>query len=115
MNFPFVIIGHPEDNSDILSVDNDNVQAAYDATRYLISLGHERIGFVSGPPNLTVSKDRMTGYCKAIAEADLPSRGDWIVEGEFLQESGYRLQSRKSPGTADQLIDVPSGIGKIHG
>ncbi|HZG75312.1 MAG TPA: LacI family DNA-binding transcriptional regulator [Paenibacillus sp.] len=92
-DFPFAIIGRNEDYPDILTIDNDNVQASYDATRHLISQGHERIGFVSGPPNLIVSRDRLAGYSKAMREAGLPVRNDWIVEGEFLQESGYRAMS----------------------
>ena len=92
-DFPFAIIGRNEDYPDILTIDNDNVQASYDATRHLISQGHERIGFVSGPPNLILSRDRLNGYKKAMREASLPVRQDWIVEGEFLQESGYRAMS----------------------
>lgn len=90
--FPFILIGHYGDD-DILCVDNNNVQAAFDATAHLISQGHERIGFVSGPPNLTVSQDRLEGYKKALADNGLRSESEWIVEGEFLQESGYRAMS----------------------
>lgn len=89
--FPFVLIGHYDDG--ILCVDNDNVQAAYDATAHLISQGHERIGFVSGPPNLTVSLDRMEGYRKAMHDNRLKLQPEWIVECEFLQESGYHAMS----------------------
>ncbi|MFC5702450.1 LacI family DNA-binding transcriptional regulator [Cohnella faecalis] len=90
--FPFILIGHYGDD-DILCVDNDNIQASFDATMHLISQGHERIGFVSGPPNLTVSQDRLEGYRKALAENGLRMLSEWIVEGEFLQESGYRAMS----------------------
>ncbi|WP_159882690.1 LacI family DNA-binding transcriptional regulator [Paenibacillus puerhi] len=92
-NFPFVLIGRSEDHPDILSVDNDNVQAAYDVAKHLIAQGHKRIGFVSGPPNLIVSRDRLTGYKKAIDDAGLDFHNEWIVEGDFLQESGYRAMS----------------------
>ncbi|WP_281885260.1 LacI family DNA-binding transcriptional regulator [Paenibacillus sp. YYML68] len=91
-SFPFVLIGRSEDEA-ILTVDNDNEQAAYDVTKHLIQQGHRRIGFVSGPPNLIVSRDRLNGYKKALKDADIPFRKDWIVEGEFLQESGYRAMS----------------------
>lgn len=90
--FPFVLIGHYRDD-EILSVDNDNVQASYDATVHLIAQGHERIGFVSGPPNLTVSLDRLEGYKKALADHGLRMDPEWVMEGEFLQESGYRAMS----------------------
>jgi DNA-binding LacI/PurR family transcriptional regulator len=90
---PFVLVGRSEKYPDLLSVDTDNVKAAYDATRHLISMGHERIGFVSGPTNLIVSRDRLEGYHKALQDAGLEARPEWIVEGEFLQESGYRAMS----------------------
>lgn len=37
-NYPFVLVGRSEKYPDLLSVDTDNVQAAYDATKHLISL-----------------------------------------------------------------------------
>ena len=92
-NFPFVLIGRYPGDDSVFCVDNDNVQAAYDATLHLIAQGHERIGFVSGPCDLIVSQDRLDGYRKALAEHGLPMRPEWIVEGEFLQESGYRAMS----------------------
>ncbi|MDB5053035.1 MAG: transcriptional regulator, LacI family protein [Bacilli bacterium] len=91
--FPFVLIGHYAEDEQVHCVDNDNIQAAYDATLHLISQGHERIGFVSGPPYLTVSQDRLTGYQKALVDHGLRMQPEWIVEGEFLQESGYRAMS----------------------
>lgn len=92
-DYPFVLVGRSDRYENILSVDNDNVMAAYDATNHLISMGHERIGFVSGPPNLIVSRDRLAGYRKALLNSGLEMRDEWIVEGEFLQDSGYRAMS----------------------
>lgn len=106
--FPTVLIGRTEGHSHILSVDNDNEQAAYDATQHLILQGHERIGFVSGPPALTVAHDRMKGYRRAMQEAGLSVRSEWIVEGEFLQQSGYRAMSFMM-----SLPERPSGLVAI--
>ncbi len=118
-DFPFAIIGRNEEYPDILTIDNDNVQASYDATRHLISQGHERIGFVSGPPNLIVSRDRLAGYTKAMREAGLALRPDWIVEGEFLQESGYRamslLMGLPERPTALVVIDDVVTFGIVRG
>ncbi|WP_429350985.1 LacI family DNA-binding transcriptional regulator [Paenibacillus sp. 4624] len=91
--FPFVLIGRSETHPNAPMVDNDNVQTAYDATQHLIAQGHTRIGFVSGPPDITLSHDRMRGYRKALEESGLTATNDWIVEGEFLQESGFRAMS----------------------
>ncbi|KIL42220.1 LacI family transcriptional regulator [Gordoniibacillus kamchatkensis] len=118
-HFPFVLVGRSEEHADILSVDNDNVQASYDATRHLISQGHRRIGFVSGPPNLVVSMDRLAGYRQALAEAGLASSPEWIVEGEFLQESGYQamsfFMSLPERPTAIVVIDDLVGFGVLRG
>ncbi|MFD2612654.1 LacI family DNA-binding transcriptional regulator [Paenibacillus gansuensis] len=117
--FPFVLIGRSADDPDIVSVDTDNVQAAYDAARHLIMQGHERIGFVSGPPNLMVSQDRLAGYRKALKEAGLETRDEWMVEGEFLQESGYRAMSfimnLPEPPTALVVTDDVVTFGVVRG
>ncbi|MFC4303956.1 LacI family DNA-binding transcriptional regulator [Cohnella boryungensis] len=117
--FPFVLIGRSESHPDILMVDNDNVRAAYDAASHLIAQGHERIGFVSGPNNLTLSHDRLRGYEQALAEASLPKRPEWIVEGEFLQESGFRamslVMSLPERPTALVVIDDNVAFGVLRG
>ena len=118
-NFPFVLVGRNEQYPDLLSVDTDNIQAAYDATRHLISFGHERIGFVSGPKNLMVSKDRLSGYHLAMKEAGLAVKSDWIVEDDFLQESGYRAMSffmnLPERPTALVVIDDVVSFGVLRG
>ncbi|MBP3964879.1 LacI family DNA-binding transcriptional regulator [Paenibacillus lignilyticus] len=92
-NFPFVLIGRSDEFPDVLSIDNNNIQAAYDATSHFIAQGHKRIGFISGPPNLVVSQDRLLGYKKALKEANLPFQQEWVLEGDLLQQSGYRAMS----------------------
>ncbi|MEK4252119.1 LacI family DNA-binding transcriptional regulator [Paenibacillus sp. FSL W7-1287] len=117
--FPTVLIGRTDEHPDILSVDNDNEQAAYEATRHLILQGHDRIGFVSGPPNLTVSLDRMAGYRRAMQEQGLELRPEWIVEGEYLQHGGYRamtfLMNLQERPSALVVIDDAVAFGVVHG
>ncbi|WP_372662018.1 LacI family DNA-binding transcriptional regulator [Cohnella sp.] len=116
---PFVLIGRSLDYENINSVDNDNIQAAYDATNHLIAQGQKRIGFVSGPARLAMTQDRMTGYTKALSEAGLPFRNGWVVEGEFLLESGYRamasIMSQPEPPTALVVIDDVVAFGVLKG
>ncbi|ANY65826.1 LacI family transcriptional regulator [Paenibacillus sp. BIHB 4019] len=118
--FPSVLIGRTDDsNPHILTVNNNNVQAAYDAAQHLILQGHERIGFVSGPRNLTVSYDRMEGYRQALANAGLKLNSEWVVEGEFLQESGFRamsfLMEMPDRPTALIVIDDVVAFGVLRG
>ncbi|WP_028544019.1 LacI family DNA-binding transcriptional regulator [Paenibacillus taiwanensis] len=89
--FPFVLVGRSEDFSDITSVDNDNIAASQAITRHLISLGHRRIAFVSGPFDLTVSKDRLDGFSKALLEAGIPFDRDYVYESAFTPESAAQI------------------------
>jgi DNA-binding LacI/PurR family transcriptional regulator len=47
--FPFSMIGHCNDNTDISYVDFDYANAVYDSVRYLYGLGHRRIDFINQP------------------------------------------------------------------
>ena len=53
-------------------VDNDNIQAGFDATEYFIKKGCSRIAFIGGPKKLFVTQDRLTGYEQALQEHNLP-------------------------------------------
>lgn len=63
------IIDHPQTHKYDL-VYSDDVQGAYDLTRYLISLGHRHICYV-GNTRLPWFARCYEGYCKAMTESDL--------------------------------------------
>ena len=66
----------------------DNQTGGQLATRHLISLGHRRIGCITGPSMLTPSADRVLGYREAMDEADIPAKPEWIVAGDFRPAGG---------------------------
>jgi LacI family transcriptional regulator, galactose operon repressor len=68
----------------------DNVRAAYQATQYLISLGHRRIALVAGRLDLSTGLDRAEGFRKALEDSHLPVRGEYFKRGDFKPESGFR-------------------------
>jgi LacI family transcriptional regulator len=61
----------------------DNVRASRDLTRHLVGLGHHRIGFVSGLPNISTASERLRGYRAALREAGLSAEPDLIRPGAF--------------------------------
>lgn len=86
--------------ADVPSVDVDNAQGAYVATRHLIELGHRRIGHISNAPfKYTAPCARLEGYQKALSEAGIAYDDTLVREGEFTDDSGY------SPMLA--LLDLP--------
>ena len=68
----------------------DDTLAACEMTKYLISQGHERIGFVSGPENLLTSSMRLNGYRQALEEAGISFIPEFVAEGNFTFESGEK-------------------------
>ncbi|WUI09015.1 LacI family DNA-binding transcriptional regulator [Micromonospora sp. NBC_00421] len=59
------------------------------ATQYLLGLGHGRIGFIAGPPQLMCSRARMDGYRAALDAAGLAVDDRLVRPGNFYHESGY--------------------------
>lgn len=90
---PVVVVGRPT-QADVCYVDNDNVRLAADVVRFLIGLGHERIGFINGPLEFTVSVDRLRGYESAMQEAGYPPMPEWVVVSDFSKEGGREAASR---------------------
>ena len=61
------------------------------ATSHLLSLGRRRIAFIGSSQEPHSFEDRLTGYRKALARAEIPIDQKLIVLGEFHQQSGYIL------------------------
>jgi len=102
--FPLVVIGKME-NKDIAQVDIDNFSAAGEVVNYLANLGHKKISMIiHGPLAYYAVKNRLEGYKKALAGNGIPVRDDYIVQGNFSEESGYaamqKLLSLKDRPTA---------------
>lgn len=70
----------------------DNFAAAYEATRYLINLGHRHIAHITAtmPYEETVHdvQHRYNGYVQALQEAGIGLDARLVVQGNLLQQSG---------------------------
>lgn len=118
-DFPFVVIGKPfKDDENISYVDNDNFKAGKEVTEYLIQLGHERIGFIGGNLDLVVTVERLLGYEKALRNSGISYEDEYIVNDEFLRESGQdavkELLSLKKPPTAMVVADDLMALGVLN-
>ena len=72
----------------------DNEQAGYEATRYLIDLGHRLIACVTGPSQLTPSAQRVNGYRRALQEAGIAFNPDYLTGGDFQLDGGEQATGR---------------------
>lgn len=66
-------------------------QGGYDVTKYLISMGHHKIGVIGGEKDNIHTQKRLLGYQRALFENQLLYNPEWICYGEWKRESGYEL------------------------
>ncbi|MDR2378055.1 MAG: substrate-binding domain-containing protein [Bifidobacteriaceae bacterium] len=82
-----------------------NFAGGLSATEYLISLGHRKIGIVTGDQYLNCSQERLDGYRAALARAGMPVGGDYIRFGNFQADGG-----RAGADSLLSLADPPTAI-----
>jgi LacI family transcriptional regulator len=69
----------------------DNVRGAQDCVRHLIRTGYRTIAIITGPLELGVARERLRGYEEGLREAGIEISKELILEGDFRENSGYRL------------------------
>jgi LacI family transcriptional regulator len=90
-NLPVVVLDRRVCSAQVDVVRGDSHDGAYQLVRHLLSLGHRRVAVLSGPKDVSTAEDRVVGYCRALEEAGLAIRADWVRYGKFSQESGYEM------------------------
>jgi LacI family transcriptional regulator len=99
-NFPLILIDHQGIGPDCPAVGAANWQGGFTATEYLIKLGHQRIGFITGWMDLGCALDRLDGYRSALRTNHIPDAPELIYEGTFFQPDGFN--------GASILLDLPN-------
>lgn len=88
MDIPYVRIAPENDRASVPSVVTDDREAAQRMTRYLLELGHTRIGFIQGDPEHGSSRQREAGCREALQQAGIELRDAWVQPGRYTYRSG---------------------------
>lgn len=95
----------------------DNQTAVSEMVSYLAEKGHERIGFIQGPRELTVSRSRFAAYRETLDRLGLPRDPSLVAEGNFSIQGGMeaakQLQEVGEP-TAILAANDLMAIGAIR-
>jgi LacI family transcriptional regulator len=86
---PCVIVDRIGQDDVYPNVATDNVDATYQGTRYLLSLGHKHIVLAVNSPNLWNTQERILGFEKAIREAN--AKGEVRDVGMTVEEARMSL------------------------
>ena len=107
---PLVLIENYIPGQALPCVIGDNFTAGYTVTRHLLSLGHQAVALLQGPPKYSSLVDRLRGCLAAAAEARILIPVEWMpppLGGTF--QRGY-LQMREIL----KLPERPTAVVAMH-
>ena len=126
-NIPAVVVYAFSKAHRFTSVVIDDEKGGYDMTKYLISLGHRRIGVIAGTMDNLHTQRRSLGYQKALYEdqilynPDLIRYANWkrlsgYSEAEYLVKKGvtaiFCMNDNMAAGCYDYLYDHDLKVGQ---
>jgi LacI family transcriptional regulator len=95
LGIPVVLVSSASPEYGLPFVKVDDEAAAHDMTAFLVAKGHRRIALITGSSGDPIAGlPRIQGFRRAMAEAGLEVRDEWIEEGDFHYRSGKRAMER---------------------
>ncbi len=114
---PIILTDNNSFDKSIPSVTIDNFNGVVDSIDYLWSLGHKRIGFISGMLDSNACNARLNGYIGALNSHGLSEDKELIYKGDYSYESGEEgakhLMSIAKPPTAIMCANDSMAIGAM--
>lgn len=108
-NFPIVLVDRYLRGIQASSVSTNNMKAAEEATEYLISLGHQRIAYITLPyDGTTVLEDRMKGFQLAHTKQGVPLNPNYLFTNnacELAYKPTMKLELNKELNKIKQFIE----------
>lgn len=115
---PMVFVGNRLNDPNVHSVTSRAQDGAVQAVNYLVSLGHQDIGFIGGHYTQGIAVGRWLGYQEALLTNRLTIRPEYMVESELSRASGEaameRLLDLPHPPTAVLAANDLMAIGAIN-
>jgi LacI family transcriptional regulator len=115
---PIVAIDPHTGQSELPTIDSDNLRGGQLATAHLLGLGHRRIAMLSGRPDLESSRLREQGFRQAMAAAGVPVSEDLVLVGGYDAQASAEctrtLLTSPQPPTAIFAANDVSAIAAIQ-
>lgn len=106
------------DDDSMPTVALDNVGAAQALTEHLLSLGHQRIGVISGPGGSPLTAARLEGHTRTLENAGIRFDPSLVSEGDYSLACGAKaadaLLSHTKRPSALLCFNDEMAIGAIH-
>ncbi|CAN7369888.1 LacI family DNA-binding transcriptional regulator [Rhizobium leguminosarum] len=115
LNIPTVLLNCYTADHAFPAVVPSEIAGGQSSTRHLIMHGHHRIATITGEIWMQAAQDRLTGYRRALATADIPFDQELVIEGDWSASAGYastmKLLALKEPPTAIFCQNDRTAIG----
>jgi LacI family transcriptional regulator len=113
---PGIVVYGISDSPKYTSIVIDDEKGGYDIAKYLISMGHRKIGVIAGTPDNIHTMKRLEGFQKALFEEKILFNPDLVKYGDWMRASGYKLaESLVSQGvTAVFCMNDLMAVGLYH-
>ncbi len=89
LGLPLVLVSPSLSPPDVDVVEIDNAGGADQGVRWLLQLGHRRIGFIRGSPGSRPGNERESGFRRALQQAGIPVDDTMIAGSGWRYEDGY--------------------------
>jgi LacI family transcriptional regulator len=117
VGIPVVCLDRVPRAVEVDSVCVDNAMGMRMCVNHLLGRGHKRIGFLGGTRELSTGRDRMKAFLETLRSRDLEADEALVREGDFRDESGYRLAKElllsNRPPTAIVASNALMGVGAL--
>jgi len=117
-DIPVVAVDRMPKGLQIDLVSTTNYQGAHEATEHLLSHNYKEIAFINGPQEVSVSQERLAGYCNALRSAGIAIRDQLIVHSDFRQPGGrssmHRLLELSRPPRAVLVANNLMTLGAVQ-
>lgn len=88
-NFPHIMIGKPEFESQLCWIDTNNHLSGEIAANHLLECGYRKIAFIGGHENDMISLHRLQGFQSVMEQKALEIPKAFISFGDSTKDSGY--------------------------
>ncbi|GAA4538571.1 LacI family DNA-binding transcriptional regulator [Amycolatopsis samaneae] len=118
LDVPTVLIDRLATRGDVDQVGVENIQSTSALTAHLATLGHRRIGMISGAPGLSTSEERTLGYRLGLGRSGLTWSPELVACGQSSREGGAlalnTLLALPEPPTALVVANDSMMVGVLH-
>ena len=115
---PVVVIDNSSYDKGIPSIIIENFSADVESVDYVCSLGHTRVGFMTGLEDSDVGKSRYAGYQRGLAKNNIDLDEALIYRGDYSYEAGMQgveyFFSLDAPPTAIICANDSMALGAMR-